>query len=201
MHIAKEYLVFGISKIDLELFLYQLGTDQLENLFSTVRTLSRNFVSFSELVERLVLAQQIESVYERNEKWRQPNRVSSSFNETLDHSSAYCWKGDLTIFYTGFNLVKIWNHGYKDSKVMLSEYGYREVDFELESSVTMLRPFGFDVVLNDEEVLDDELVIEEELNEEESSEQVPEEELHELQDFLELMKFHQTMLPELQQYS
>jgi len=102
----------------------------------------------------------------------------------LDHSSAYCWKGDLTIFYTGFNLVKIWNHGYKDSKVMLSEYGYREVDFELESSVTMLRPFGFDVVLNDEEVLDDELVIEEELNEEESSEKVPEEELHELQDFL-----------------
>ncbi len=67
---------------------------------------------------------------------------------------------------------------------MLSEYGYREVDFELESSVTMLRPFGFDVVLNDEEVLDDELVIEEELNEEESSEKVPEEELHELQDFL-----------------
>ena len=68
---------------------------------------------------------------------------------------------------------------------MLSEYGYREVDFELESSVTMLRPFGFDVDLNDEEVLNDELVIEEELNEEESSEQVPEEELHELQDFLE----------------
>jgi hypothetical protein len=73
LHIAKEYLVFGISKIDLELFLYQLGTDQLENLFSTVRTLShsRNF-NMLELVERLVLAQQIESVYERNEKWRQP---------------------------------------------------------------------------------------------------------------------------------
>ena len=62
-------------------------------------------------------------------------------------------------------MIKIWNYGYRESKSLLRKYDYSEVDFELLSSATMLRPFGFDISneISANEEDSQELVFEEEI--------------------------------------
>ena len=71
------------------IFLYQLGTDQLENLFSTVRTITHSATcDYLESNERLRMAYQIEDVFSRRPELRPDNRLSFKKNikNTVDHS-------------------------------------------------------------------------------------------------------------------
>jgi hypothetical protein len=77
-----------------QLFLYQLGTDQLEALFGIVRTLThaRN-CDYLELIDRLKIAFQIFQVYVNHPDWKRVSRICSYTN---DYSSADSWIGNLT---------------------------------------------------------------------------------------------------------
>ena len=77
---------FSTAKIidfisDARVYLYQLGTDQLEASFSNVRTQthSRN-CDFLELIDRLGIARQIDLVYENNESWKSQSRLETRAN-------------------------------------------------------------------------------------------------------------------------
>jgi hypothetical protein len=75
------------------LYIHLLGTDQLESLFSIVRTLThaRN-VDCLELVDRLHAAHQVEEVYNRNDGWKAASRLVET---TCDKSSIRSWIGNI----------------------------------------------------------------------------------------------------------
>jgi len=78
--------------------LYQLGTDQLELLFSTLRTINHSpNCDFLELNDRLVITEQVENVYTRHPEWKKKIRTASSFVE--DRSKSCEWTGILTTNY------------------------------------------------------------------------------------------------------
>jgi len=111
-----------------QLFLYQLGTDQLELFFSSLRTQthSRNFSLF-ELLQRIFLIIQIEKVYERHPEWRQGNRLSVTTN---DRASAKSWTGDLTT--KNINLPTIWHRGLKSAKDILQSFEFSTQEMNID---------------------------------------------------------------------
>jgi len=136
------------------LFLYQLGTDQLELLFSTLRTINHSpNCDFLELKDRLVITEQVENVYTRHPEWKKKIRTASSFVE--DRSKSCEWTGILTTNY--IDIVKIWNNGLKQAKKTLIHYGFVENDFIVQdnSLVTMLNPIASDLVIEEESQVND----------------------------------------------
>jgi hypothetical protein len=132
---------FQSKNSDQSLYLYQLGTDQLEGFFSTIRTLthSKN-CNFLELKQRMVVALQIEKVYIDNPMWRNSSRVSATTN---DHSSAASWTGNLQTNTEEWSLKTIWHYSNSRAKNLLTDYGYSQTELTIsDNSITMLQPFG-----------------------------------------------------------
>ena len=93
---------------DRPLHLYRLGTDQLEQMFGNIRTLthSRNFYVV-ELIDRFKSASIIETVYIKNPHLQAKSRLNGV--TTTDHSTKNDWTGDL---YTDTaDLYCCWNEG------------------------------------------------------------------------------------------
>ena len=94
-----------------KMYLWQVGSDDLENLFAVVRTLthSRN-VNLKELGERLGAAVAMQRVYSDHESWR---RVSRRLNGTFDHMDTTTWdKGAAgNTDLRGVDLGSVWESG------------------------------------------------------------------------------------------
>lgn len=141
------------------LYLYQLGTDQLENLFSVIRTITHSSTcDFLELNDWLKLAYQVEQVYNDRPDWRPNNRLSTKtkITTTLDHSSVHSWTGDLSTINLG--LETIWEIGCENAKTILKEFGFLDDEFCLNYDVTTLSPINVQINDNDEEEADDEYI-------------------------------------------
>lgn len=123
-----------------KVYLYQLGTDQVESLFGLVRTLSHNVnCDLLELQERLKIVFQMEAVYQDHPHWKRPSRISKS---TDDHSSAASWCGKLDTCDINRQMIKIiWRGGYDKATEYLTKVGYTEKELTISnSSVNMLQP-------------------------------------------------------------
>ena len=96
------------------LYLFLLGTDLLENLFSVIRTLSHaNNSDFFELIQKLNIANQIEEVLIAHPTWRRNNRLMPNINPTNDYSSTRDWVGELTTAELSDKMLKtVWTHGH-----------------------------------------------------------------------------------------
>ena len=123
--------------------LHQSGTDHLEALFSSVRTVThaRNR-DILETFDRVRIALQIEMVYLKHPDWRTNTRLSAKPFTTDDHSSARDWTGDLNVL--DLNLRNIWQNGADEARRILEKLGFQpsELNFPESGNVTMLRPFG-----------------------------------------------------------
>ncbi len=74
------------------LYLHLLGTDQLESLFSVIRTITHaKNVDFIELIDKINIANQIETIYLRNDDWKRQSRLVASSD---DKSSVRSWNGN-----------------------------------------------------------------------------------------------------------
>ena len=91
-------------------YLYQLGTDQLEGLFSIIRTLTHaHNCSLLELQQRFTAAYQIKNVHSDHPNWQSEKRREAS---TDDHSSVSSWVGELSTENLSQSTLKsIWNNG------------------------------------------------------------------------------------------
>ena len=141
----------SIKSLD-NLYLYQLGTDQLVNLFSTIRTITHSSTcDFLELNERLKMAYQIEQVYNDRPEWRPDSRLSTQTNlaTTLDHSSVHSWTGDLCTLNLG--LETIWDIGCERAKSLLKKFTYEDSEFVIDIQITMLNPMNNQTLDDDEE--------------------------------------------------
>ncbi len=66
---------YQLINCELPVLLYQLGSDQLESYFSTIRTIENgNNLDFLDLIDRINHADQIEQIYQNNIGWKQHNR-------------------------------------------------------------------------------------------------------------------------------
>ncbi len=143
------------------LFLFQLGTDQLENLFSGVRTTnhSPNF-NLLELSDRVKHSIQVENVYHNHPNWRAKSRLQSN---TLDYSSVSSWIGDHST--ENLKLNQIWKSGFREAKRILKTYDFNETEFNIDESITISAPFGSDINNDDHEQEDTNILeIENEIN-------------------------------------
>ncbi len=89
------------------LYTYQMGTDQLEVYFGDIRTITHSpNCDYLELLERMTASLQTNRVLIDHPDWRKSSRFSISTN---DHSSSQSCKGKLTT--DDISISQIWSHG------------------------------------------------------------------------------------------
>jgi hypothetical protein len=126
------------------LYLYQLGTDELENLFSSIRTITHSQTcDYLELSERIKMAYDIEDVYTRRPELRPSNRLTAKSKQksTLDHSSVLSWSSDLST--VNLDLETIWSLGAEKAVFLLKSYNYKDDEFIVEEELTMMNSIGY----------------------------------------------------------
>lgn len=130
------------------MFLWQVGTDGLENLFALVRTLTHaSNVDAKELADRLGAAVALEEIYNKHPDW---TKVSRRLNETLDHMNVLTWeKGGPDCDVRGVDVIACWKGGRADASAVLRGHSdFTEVSQQTfadlrDENITMLRPFGY----------------------------------------------------------
>lgn len=133
----------------MELFLWQIGTDALENLFAVVRTLTHGSnVDGKELGDRLGAAVALEETYAKHPNWAQKSR---RLNGSIDHMNVRTWSeagpsGGCDV--RGVDVVERWNEGRRAAiRILQAHDDYADVtqgtfdDLEAKR-VTMFFPFG-----------------------------------------------------------
>lgn len=135
------------------LFMFQIGTDGLEQLFAMARTLnhSSNF-DIKDLGDRLGAGISMEEIYSRNAAWKQTSR---RLNDTVDHNNPPNWlDGGKYKDAPGncdtreVNVADCWMQGRSDAVQSLKlnpNFSSLETstftDLE-EAGITMFKPFG-----------------------------------------------------------
>jgi hypothetical protein len=124
-----------------KLILAFLGTDELELLFSSIRTQTHaNVCDIVELLERFTIAIQMEDIYNKHPTWRKKSRLSTGL--TNDHSNVESWIGNLTTQELDQTMIKLlWSSGAHNAKKYLENLGF--IFFEIKNEkVTILNPLG-----------------------------------------------------------
>ena len=131
---------FHLKNPNLCVYLYQLGSDNLENIFSIIRTLTHSSsCDLLELVQRYKLAMVIENIYSQHPNWKKASRVSST---TTDHCSIASWTGKLdTNHLSEVNLKSIWKYGRNKAYEYLLKNGYTERELIINNEeINILNP-------------------------------------------------------------
>lgn len=132
--------VFNRKNKNENVYLYQCGTDEVEGVFRSLRTLTHSSnCDILELHERMSIVLQIESVLNDHPNWRQSSRLSET---KRDHSSVGSWTGKLNTTEISKQMLKyIWKSGYDKSIQYLKLMGYSDKDLTIkEPSVNVLKP-------------------------------------------------------------
>lgn len=131
------------------MFLWQVGTDGLENLFALVRTMTHaSNVDAKELADRLGAAVALEEIYNKHPDW---TKVSRRLNGTLDHMNVVTWEkggppGNCDV--RGVDVGACWKGGRADATMVLRRHSdYTDVSQETfedlgNEDITMFQPFG-----------------------------------------------------------
>lgn len=132
---------------DLPFFMFQIGTDRLEQLFAFVRTVThhRN-CNTSELCDRFAAAYQLAGIWETNPTWRQPSRRLTG---TKDHMNTLTWskgpEGNTSV--RGVSVLSCWMEGRRRAVEVLKKHsGYGNVSTSTfrslaDEGVTMFQPW------------------------------------------------------------
>jgi hypothetical protein len=134
---------YKIIEPNTQLYLYQLGTDQLEQLLSSIRTITQaKNCDFLELHDRLRMAGQIESIYAKNPDWKKPSKLGQSNEIILDRCTVANWSGNLST--SSCQLGLIWATGARHARQLLVNLGFTANDLLIDDpDKTMLNPFGY----------------------------------------------------------
>ncbi|KAJ7849681.1 hypothetical protein B0H14DRAFT_3866837 [Mycena olivaceomarginata] len=124
-------------------YLYQIGSDRLEEMFAEVRTESHdsNFDAL-QLSERLSTAADTLEIFDENPEWHQGHIRRSWFGKESDHVNPSYFTGDQTVRHVVHTTV--WRSGRHAAAGVLAKHG---VDFDFEDAlapedVDFLRPNG-----------------------------------------------------------
>jgi len=131
------------------MFLWQIGTDALENLFAVVRTLTHGSnIDGKELADRLGAAVTLEEIYAKHPNWAQKSR---RLNDSTDHMNVKTWTeagpaGSCDV--RDLDVAERWNERRRTAtSVLQAHQEYAETTqatfdgFEADG-ITMFFPFG-----------------------------------------------------------
>lgn len=134
-------------------FLWQIGTDALENLFAVVRTLAHaSNVDGKKLGDRLGAAVALEEIYANHDDWaRKARRLSLTFDRKIDHMNVRTWvnagpHGSCDV--RGVNVAACWNEGRRMALGVLQDHeeytGVTQATFDgfKDEGITMFSSFG-----------------------------------------------------------
>ncbi|KAH9844334.1 uncharacterized protein C8Q71DRAFT_698404, partial [Rhodofomes roseus] len=125
-------------------YLYQIGSDRLEELFAEVRTQShdRN-CDMAQLAERLAISADIIQIYNRHPDWnRGQRRRSFTGREGVDHVNPRFYEGDMVV--KNVCLETVWRSGLIAADKTLHTHGI-QVNFDEKLShpgVDFMKPRG-----------------------------------------------------------
>eukprot|EP00904_Undaria_pinnatifida_P003353 jgi/Undpi1/13018/HiC_scaffold_8.g02681.m1 len=109
----------------MDLYLWQIGTDALENSFAVVRTLTHaSNVDGKELGDRLGAAVALEKIYAKHPNWAKKSR---RLNDSIDHMNVKTWSeagpaGGCDV--RGLDVVDCWNYGRRAALRVLQAHDY-----------------------------------------------------------------------------
>lgn len=124
------------------LYLFQLGTDRLEGLFSILRTLTHNSnFDMLQCGERLSHAAQISHLYQKHPNWK---RASKRLQGSQDHMNPSSWVGSPC---TDVDVVQCWFRGRSKAHKFLSDtefFSNDELNYDAlaKEGYTMMSPRG-----------------------------------------------------------
>ncbi|KAJ7044460.1 hypothetical protein C8F04DRAFT_942296 [Mycena alexandri] len=124
-------------------YLYQIGSDRLEEMFAEVRTESHdsNFDAL-QLSERLPTAADTLGIFDENPEWHQGHIRRSWFGKEADHVNPSYFTGDQTVKHVVHSTV--WRSGLHAAMAVFAKHG---VDFDFtdvlaQKGVDFVRPNG-----------------------------------------------------------
>ncbi|KAJ7021778.1 hypothetical protein C8F04DRAFT_1273273 [Mycena alexandri] len=124
-------------------YLYQIGSDRLEEMFAEVRTESHdsNFDAL-QLSERLSTAADTLGIFDENPEWHQGHIRRSWFGKEADHVNPSYFTGDQTVKHVVHSTV--WRSGLHAAMAVFAKHG---VDFDFtdvlaQKGVDFVRPNG-----------------------------------------------------------
>ena len=119
------------------LYLYQLGTDQLERLFGNIRTIThaRNCDSL-ELCQRLSHAESIEAIITKHPTWKRIHERRLCGNK--DYTSQTEWTGNLDA--STCHVQQLWNVGQLEAAEVIGISRTYFTELSKDSGITMIRP-------------------------------------------------------------
>ncbi|CAN0325198.1 unnamed protein product [Ectocarpus sp. 4 AP-2014] len=134
-------------------FLWQIGTDALENLFAVVRTLIHGSnVDGKELGDRLGAAVALEEIYAKHPGWaKKSRRLSLARLGEIDHMNVSTWLAagpDNGCDVRGVKVAGCWNEGRRIALGVLQDHeeynGVSQTTFDSfkDKGITMFFPFG-----------------------------------------------------------
>lgn len=134
-------------------FLWQIGTDALENLFAVVRTLTHaSNVDGKELGDRLGAAVALEEIYAKHSGWgKKSRRLALTVFGKIDHMNVRTWAeagpaGSCDV--RGVKVAACWNEGRRIATSVLQDHeeytGVTQATFDglKDKGITMFFPFG-----------------------------------------------------------
>ncbi|KAJ7758390.1 hypothetical protein B0H16DRAFT_1689376 [Mycena metata] len=124
-------------------FLYQCGSDRLEEIYAEVRTESHDSnVDALQLSERLSTAADTQGIFDENPQWHQGNIRRSWFGKEADHVNPSYFTGDQRVKHV--ILSAAWRSGRHAAGAVFAKHGV-EFDFEdalAPEDVDFIRPNG-----------------------------------------------------------
>lgn len=135
-------------------FLWQIGTDALENLFAVVRTLTHGGnIDGKELGDRLGAAVALEEIYAKHPSWaRKSRRLSLTHLGEIDHMNVRTWAEAGPTGSCDVREVRVaacWNQGRRNAIGVLRDHeeytGVTQATFDgfKADGITMFFPFGW----------------------------------------------------------
>ena len=111
-------------------------------MFGNVRTITHGSnCDYLELIERLQLAGNTESIYQKHPEWRKKSRICASTN---DYSSVNSWTGELNTKDLNEECIhSIWENGYHEAVDYLISNGFTRQELHIsDTNVNILNPLG-----------------------------------------------------------
>lgn len=124
---------------DKPLFLYQLGSDEVEQLFSAVHTMTHDRgCDILQLIVRLQHAATVRALSLKHPEWKAHASRRLNIKDGIDHTSPRHWTG--TLKPGAVDLEKCWNVARIQALALLADCKWYKPH---GSDVDMLRPKGF----------------------------------------------------------
>jgi hypothetical protein len=106
-------------------YVYQLGSDECEVLFSLIRTITHDKnCDFLQLGERLQHSSTMRAIFRKHPEWRSHSARRLSVDQSVDHTSTAHWTGELKA--SSVDCERVWRDGRIKAEAVLLDCAWKK---------------------------------------------------------------------------